>query len=317
MLLDDLVTAIQTVQGRIRGEHGNSLSQNEYRTRLALIDPILNALGWDVSDPKLVMPEYQVGSGRADYALLGEDGKPQAFIEAKRLGEMAEASRHETQLFTYAVTQGVRYAGLTDGNRWIFDNLSARFSGGESRLLDVTISKELAHQCALKFLLLWHPTLVVGKPIEASEPVLATQPGTESSMEISEPPITAPEPPIPPTPPSEWISLTNYEYSHGQPSFMRLPDSQEKQLSHWYRIIENTAEWLIEERKLTTAMCPIKDIVSSDLFSEGGARYLRYGELKNGMFFNKNKSAKDHLRGLRILLRQCGQDPASILLKPS
>ena len=47
MLLDDLVTAIQTVQARIR-EHGNSLSQNEYRTRLALIDPILNALGWDV-----------------------------------------------------------------------------------------------------------------------------------------------------------------------------------------------------------------------------------------------------------------------------
>ena len=51
MLLDDLVTAIQTVQQRIR-EHGTSLSQNEYRTRLALIDPMLNALGWDVSDPE-------------------------------------------------------------------------------------------------------------------------------------------------------------------------------------------------------------------------------------------------------------------------
>ena len=186
MLLDDLVTAIQTVQQRIR-EHGTTLSQNEYRTRLALIDPILNALEWDVSDPKLVTPEYQVGSGRADYALLGEDGKPQAFIEAKRLGEMAEASKHETQLFTYAVTQGVRYAGLTDGNRWIFDNLSARFSGGESRLLDVTISKELAHQCALKFLLLWHPTLVVGQPVEASEPILGThpEPGEHISMQRS------------------------------------------------------------------------------------------------------------------------------------
>ena len=123
MLLDDLVTAIQTVQQRIR-EHGNTLSQNEYRTRLALIDPILNALGWDVSDPKLVTPEYQVGSGRADYALLGEDGKPQAFIEAKRLGEMAEASKHETQLFTYAVgrkaldTLALRMA--TDGYSTIY-----------------------------------------------------------------------------------------------------------------------------------------------------------------------------------------------------
>ena len=51
MLLDDLVTAIQTVQQRIR-DHGTSLSQNEYRTRISLIDPVLNALEWDVSDPK-------------------------------------------------------------------------------------------------------------------------------------------------------------------------------------------------------------------------------------------------------------------------
>ena len=59
-MLDDLVTAIQTVQQRIR-EHGNTLSQNEYRTRIALIDPILNALGWDVSDPVLVTPEVSGG----------------------------------------------------------------------------------------------------------------------------------------------------------------------------------------------------------------------------------------------------------------
>ena len=79
MLLDDLVTAIQTVQQRIR-EHGNTLSQNEYRTRLALIDPILNALGWDVSDPNLVTIEDQWAGGRADYALLGpKTDKPKGF----------------------------------------------------------------------------------------------------------------------------------------------------------------------------------------------------------------------------------------------
>ncbi len=310
MLLDDPVTAIQTVQARIR-EHGNSLSQNEYRTRLALIDPILNALGWDASDPVSVLAEYEVGKRRADYALLGDDGKPKALIEAKHLGEMANPARHEDQVFDYAFKQKVRFAGLTDGDRWIFEDVVAGFSGGQSRLLDVTISKELAYQCALKFLLLWHPTLVLGQPVEANAPVLATPPEPDPIIDI--PPL----PPLPPPPSSEWISLTNYEHSHGRPSFIRLPDSQEKQLSHWYKILENTAEWLIEERKLTISMCPIKDIVSSDLFSEGGARYLRYGELKNGMFFNKNKSAKDHLRGLRILLRHCGQDPTSILLKPS
>ncbi len=305
MLLDDLVTAIQTVQARIR-EHGNILSQNEYRTRLALIDPILDALGWDVSNPDLVLAEYEVGKRRADYALLGDDGQPKALIEAKHLGEMGNPSKHEDQVFDYAFKQKVRFAGLTDGDRWIFEDVVAGFSGGQSRLLDVTISNESAYQCALKFLLLWHPTFSSGEPLKANEPFL--------EEEKVYPP---PPPPTSPNPPSEWISLTNYEYSHGQPSFMRLPDSQEKQLAHWYGIVENTAEWLIEEGKLTTSMCPIKDIVSSDLLSEGGARYLRYGELKNGLFFNKNKSAKDHLRGLRILLRQCGLDPSSILLKSS
>ena len=181
MLLDDLVTAIQTVQQRIR-EHGTSLSQNEYRTRLALIDPILNALGWDVSDPALVTPEYQAGNGRADYALLGSDGKPRAFIEAKRLNEPLES--HQDQVFKYTWDQKLFYGGLTDGNRWILEDVTAAFSGRDGRLLDVTISKEAAHQCALKLLLLWHPTLAAGRPTKGSEPILGThpEPGEHISM---------------------------------------------------------------------------------------------------------------------------------------
>ena len=308
MLLDDLVTAIQAVQQRIR-EHGTTLSQNEFRTRLALIDPILNALGWDVSDPVFVTPEYQAGNGRADYALLGPDGNPRAFIEAKRLNEPLDA--HQDQVFKYTWDQKLFYGGLTDGNRWVLEDVTAAFSGRKGRLLDVKISEETAYRCALKLLLIWRPTFAAGDLIEANAPVL----GTPAKPE---PPIKTPDPVQPiPLPDEGWIPLTNYEYSHGQPSVMRLPDSQEKQLTHWYEIIENTAEWLIAERKLTTAMCPIKDIVSSDLLSEGGARYLRHGKLKNGIFFNKNKGAKDHLRGAKILLRHCGQDPATILLKLS
>ena len=50
MPLDDLVKVIETLQQRIR-DHGDSLRQNEIRTRVALIDPLLTALGWDVADP--------------------------------------------------------------------------------------------------------------------------------------------------------------------------------------------------------------------------------------------------------------------------
>ena len=73
MLLDDLVIVIETLKERIVS-HGSALQENEIRTRVALIDPLLTVLGWDVANPGIVLPEYRVGSGanagRADYALL-------------------------------------------------------------------------------------------------------------------------------------------------------------------------------------------------------------------------------------------------------
>ena len=59
MPLDDLVSVIWTLQRRICA-HGAALRENETRTRMALCDPLLRVLGWDVSDPGLVMPEYNV-----------------------------------------------------------------------------------------------------------------------------------------------------------------------------------------------------------------------------------------------------------------
>ena len=238
MLLDDLVTAIQTVQQRIR-DYGNSLSQNEYRTRLALIDPILNALGWDVSDPALVTPEYQAGNGRADYALLGSDGKPKAFIEAKRLNEPLDA--HQDQVFKYTWDQKLFYGGLTDGNRWVLEDVTAAFSGQKGRLLDTMISNETAYQCALKLLLLWHPTLESGQLVEATQPI-----------------IVMPPEPDPIIGPIRWVSLADYKVEgDGKPPKIRLPDKKEVQLRYWYEILVEVAEWLVRTEDLTPASCPV------------------------------------------------------------
>ncbi len=86
MSLDELSRTIRTLAERIR-DHSALLSTSEARTRLALVDPLLNALGWDTSDPAKVSVEYDVEGRQADYALLGPDGKPKAFVEAKKLGE--------------------------------------------------------------------------------------------------------------------------------------------------------------------------------------------------------------------------------------
>lgn len=324
MLLDELVTAIQTVQARIR-EHGSSLNQNEYRTRISLIDPILNALGWDVSDPGLVIHEYAVGNGRADYALLRQDGSPTAFVEAKRLGEMADASRHETQLFTYAVTQGVKYAGLTDGDRWLFDNLTARFSGGVSRLLDVTLSRESAHQCALKLLLLWRPTLAAGQPIEANRPILVESTDSELTKDRTESPQPPPQGALPSTPPSlGWIPLSEYRPGKHDPlPLIRLPGENEIQLQKWYGLLVEVAEWLIRRGSLTEDSCPVPgavrgySMINAVPKHENGEDLFHPERLSNGLYLNKQGNRDTLLSNAKSLLKHFGEDPASILLKPS
>lgn len=115
MLLGELVECIELLQERVRS-HRDALRENETRTRMALIDPLLRALGWDVFDPAAVTPEYKVGGGWADYALLRADGRPAAVVEAKKLGE--GLSSHRMQMLTYANAAGIDYAGLTDGNHW-------------------------------------------------------------------------------------------------------------------------------------------------------------------------------------------------------
>ena len=125
--------AIEIVKGRIQ-EHGSSLRENETRTRVALIDPILQALGWDVSDPDSVTLEFDVQGRRADYALLRANSRPAATIEAKKLGEAL--ATHRMQMLNYANASGVDYAGLTDGNHWELYDVFKRGELSERELLE-------------------------------------------------------------------------------------------------------------------------------------------------------------------------------------
>ena len=68
MGLDELASCIERLKTRMQS-HRTILEENETRTRAALIDPLLGALGWDVSDPAVVMAEYKVGNKSADYAI--------------------------------------------------------------------------------------------------------------------------------------------------------------------------------------------------------------------------------------------------------
>ena len=174
MPLDDLVSVIEALQQRIVS-HRQSLQQNEIRTRTALIDPLLTALGWDVSDPALVTPEYSVGEGRADYALNGSETIPAAMVEAKRLGH-ALNDDERMQMLNYANARGVRYAAVTDGNAWELYEVFKQAPLEDRRLLTVRIVGSPAHELALQLLLLWRPNVASGQPVAAVEPLIGSAP---------------------------------------------------------------------------------------------------------------------------------------------
>ena len=169
MGLDELAGRIEQLKTRMQS-HRTILGENETRTRAALIDPRLRALGWDVSDPAVVMAEYKVGNKSADYALLRSDGKAAATLEAKKLGESLDA--HWMQMLNYANASGIEYAGITDGNHWELYDVFRRGALEERRILDVSIAEAPAHESALKLLLLWRPNLASGQPVTANTPMV-------------------------------------------------------------------------------------------------------------------------------------------------
>ena len=250
MGLDDLVGCIEALKERIQS-HRVVLQENETRTRMALIDPLLRALGWEVSDPSVVTPEYRVSDGWADYALLRPDGKPAATLEAKKLGE--SLGSHRMQMLNYANMSGIEYAGLTDGNRW---ELYKVFQPGpleERRILDVSIMGAPAHASALKLLLLWRPNLASGEPVAANPPILEDhQPA---------PAPTHTEPAIVPRPAlsSDWVALSDYAPPRNTPcpSAIRFWDGSERPLTRWYEILTGVVEKLYAEGRLTIKDAPI------------------------------------------------------------
>ena len=318
-MLDDLAGVIETLQGRIRN-YGDTLRQNEIRTRVALIDPLLQALGWDVADPGLATPEYEISGQRVDYALLGTEGKPAATVEAKKLGE--PLASHRMQMLNYSNAAGIAYAGLTDGNQWELYEVFKQVTLEERRLLDLRLLDTSAHECALKLLLLWRPNLATGRPVAAGKPI-ATSP-VEPVFE-HQPSAQSGEP----SPGEGWIPLAAIQTGGNlitgvaerlRPSAIRLPDGRESHASNWWHIPREVAEYLIGTGKLTPAQCPLGEsrnapIVTAQRRPDRNGNFGHLHELSNGCFLSKVNTGAGLVNNAKFLLHHCGVDPGQVWLK--
>ena len=89
----------------------------EEATKMSLIVPLFQLLGYDVFNPLEFCPEYTADVGikkgeKVDYAIL-QDGMPSILIECKSCTDSLD--KHSSQLFRYFGTTSAKFGILTNG----------------------------------------------------------------------------------------------------------------------------------------------------------------------------------------------------------
>ena len=96
--------------------------QTEEATKMSLIVPFFQLLGYDVFNPEEFCPEYIADVGikkgeKVDYAIL-DNGNPMVLIECKWCGDPLD--KHGSQLFRYFSTTTAKFGILTNGISYKF-----------------------------------------------------------------------------------------------------------------------------------------------------------------------------------------------------
>jgi predicted transport protein len=134
-----LATAIEQVLQKADALKASG-SPNEANTKAVLIEPVLAALGWDLSDFAQVDREYCVYDNTfLDYALK-VDGKPHLFVEAKAVGKPLENKSFIAQTVNYANNEGVLWCVLTNGLSYRIYKTNEPVAMGDKLLFSVDLA---------------------------------------------------------------------------------------------------------------------------------------------------------------------------------
>ena len=289
MLLDDLFQVIEKLRDRVE-THQDKLKQSEALTRNALVDPLLRTLGWDTEDPALAMPEYRLGSGFADYALLN-GGNPAIVIEAKKLGTPLYSAAEQS--VTYCVNAGIRHFVATDGRKWDVYETHRPVPLGEKKIVSFDITDSTADVC-LDALVLWRRSVQSGTVRKAQAPLLDPRdPQHAAPVAVSQPeptPTPVATTPIPTTAPEHkgnWQTLSQFQPGNRKPpSEIRFPDGSTAEIKRWADIPTEAVRWLSAHGRLDETQIPVVS----------GKRYLLSGSPVHsmGIEFKMPRQAGNH-----------------------
>jgi len=119
----------------------NLYGKSEVAVRDQLINPILTFLGWDTTDPSLVIPNARTEDNNIpDYTLIKNE-VIQAYVEAKKITLNLKDNIH--QLARYCTDKGIEYGVLTNGIEWmLFKSFEKGKSMNERILWTVNLEKD-------------------------------------------------------------------------------------------------------------------------------------------------------------------------------
>lgn len=167
---DELIKFID----RLKGKNDAILKYSEESTKLGIILPLLQHLGWNPFDISTIYPEYPVRRGKVDYSI--RDGKKsKVFIEVKKVSE--DLDKHDEQLLQYSFGESVEMAILTNGITWLFylpQKLGIKWE--QRKFFTINIFDQTSNMVARSFIdYLSMENVISGKHVENAENVLINE----------------------------------------------------------------------------------------------------------------------------------------------
>lgn len=217
-------------------KYGQQFQKDEAGTRLALIDPILASLGWQLWNPEMVRVETTSQPFRADYLLLAPQDSPHIIVEAKPLGTPIGVAEFN-QVFAYAAHFKVTNAVITNGDRWVhFED--AKTLGSYSLKMNRCLSSDPIDDISIH-LIRWLDAGNVWLKEDDLDTVERRLAQVESDTQtlLQKSTTTNPVVPGPPVPPPSLANFVNLsalpDVTGTRPSQLRLPDGKISTVGSW------------------------------------------------------------------------------------
>ncbi len=292
--IDDLARRISELAERAR-KYADVFRRSEAATRASLIEPFLRLLGWDTEDPAQVRPEFPTQSGRPDYALLGDDGRPLMFVGAKPYGRQEDLM----QYISYCVREGVRYFVATDGVLW--------------EVYDTSAPKPLQEKLVTRWDILNDP------PVEVLRKSFAIARGvrerTEAPRPITDTTTAKPRP-------SAGLRLDEINPKKVKlPFSVIFPDGQRYDVKAWRGLLVSVIEWLIKTGRLTEKQLPLRAeratkryLVNTKPVHITGSSFTAPEKVLN-VYVETHFSSRYIKRMACYALSECGVDPKQVLVE--